>query len=162
MRATIVSRRAQWYRHILTASIVLALSMGPAIAAGADPTGTPDSPKTATPIKHVIVVIGENRGFDHIYATYVPHSGESVLNLLSEGIVQPNGAPGPNFAAARQFRTSGQKRYFIGVPIRQKTPFSTLPADLGGRPERTKRDFPAVLQRFVALLGGDRAINGAG
>ena len=28
--------------------------------------------KTATPIKHVIVIIGENRTFDNIYATYVP------------------------------------------------------------------------------------------
>jgi len=28
--------------------------------------------KTATPIKHVIVIIGENRSFDNIFATYVP------------------------------------------------------------------------------------------
>ncbi|MBV8133809.1 MAG: phosphoesterase, partial [Alphaproteobacteria bacterium] len=40
--------------------------------------------KTATPIKHVIVVIGENRSFDHLYGTYVPKSGDSILNLLSE------------------------------------------------------------------------------
>jgi hypothetical protein len=26
----------------------------------------------ATPIKHVIVIIGENRSFDHVFATYVP------------------------------------------------------------------------------------------
>ena len=28
--------------------------------------------KTATPIKHVIIIVGENRSFDHLFATYVP------------------------------------------------------------------------------------------
>ena len=54
-------------------------------------------------IEHIIIVIGENRSFDHVYATYVPQGGESVLNLLSEGIVQTNGSPGPNYAKAAQF-----------------------------------------------------------
>jgi phospholipase C len=153
MRATIVSRRAQWYRRILKASIVLALGMGPAAAAGADPTGTPDSPETATPIKHVIVVIGENRGFDHVYATYISHGGQSILNLLSEGIVQPNGAPGPNFAAARQFRTSGQKHYLIGVPISHKTPYSTLPAPtLGGAPNAQSATLPPFFSDLLPFL----------
>src|SRR5215472_12705660 len=34
-----------------------------------------DQRQTATPIKHVIVLIGENRTFDHVFATYVPRSG---------------------------------------------------------------------------------------
>ncbi len=34
---------------------------------GADKSGL-----TATPIKHVIIIIGENRSFDHVFATYVP------------------------------------------------------------------------------------------
>ena len=42
---------------------------------------------TATPIQHVIVIVGENRSFDHLFATYVPKSGETVNNLLSEGII---------------------------------------------------------------------------
>lgn len=33
------------------------------------------SSRTRTPIKHVIVIIGENRTFDHIFATYVPRHG---------------------------------------------------------------------------------------
>ena len=28
--------------------------------------------RTRTPIKHVIVIIGENRTFDHLFATYKP------------------------------------------------------------------------------------------
>ena len=43
--------------------------------------------ETTSPIKHVIVIIGENRSFDHVFATYVPKSGETVNNLLSEGII---------------------------------------------------------------------------
>src|ERR1700748_1120978 len=31
---------------------------------------------TNTPIQHVIVIIGENRTFDHIFATYQPRHGE--------------------------------------------------------------------------------------
>jgi phospholipase C len=42
---------------------------------------------TTTPIEHVIVVVGENHTFDNIFGTYRPHHGESVLNLLSQGIV---------------------------------------------------------------------------
>src|SRR5580698_7124400 len=55
-----------------------------------------------TPIQHVIVIIGENRSFDHVYATYQPKSGQKVWNLLSEGIVNKNGSPGPNFYKAEQ------------------------------------------------------------
>ena len=36
--------------------------------------------RTATPIKHVIVLIGENRTFDNVYATYVPRRGQHVSN----------------------------------------------------------------------------------
>src|SRR5689334_18871939 len=49
-----------------------------------------------TPIKHVIVIYGENRSFDEMYATYQPKSGETVNNLLSQGIVNADGSPGPN------------------------------------------------------------------
>ncbi len=58
---------------------------------------------TATPIKHVIIIIGENRTFDNIYATYVPKHG-SVWNLLSKGIVHADGSPGPHADLARQFQ----------------------------------------------------------
>jgi phospholipase C len=100
-------------------------------------------PETATPIKHVIVVIGENRSFDHLYGTYVPKSGDSILNLLSEGIVGADGSPGPNFAAARQFTTSGQTSYFIGVLKTNKTAYTTLPAPtLGGAPNKPSMTSP--------------------
>ena len=60
--------------------------------------------QTTSPIKHVIVIIGENRSFDHVFATYVPKNGQTVNNLLSEGIIKldanKNAIPGPNFDKA--------------------------------------------------------------
>ena len=59
--------------------------------------------QTATPIKHVIVLIGENWTFDGIFATYQPKNKQSVGNLLSRGYVTASGAPGPDFADSQQF-----------------------------------------------------------
>src|ERR1700730_2623102 len=67
----------------------------------ADPDIATDQLKTATPIKHVIVVIGENRSFDHVYGTYVPKSGDSILNLLSARMVRGSGSPPPTFVPAQ-------------------------------------------------------------
>src|ERR1700730_18672201 len=44
--------------------------------------------KTASPIKHVIILIGENRGLDHTFGVYRPKgAGQTISNLLSKGIV---------------------------------------------------------------------------
>src|ERR1700747_2775962 len=99
--------RRQRRAVVLSAAVLIATgSAMPRHSAGG--SALANSPKTATPIEHLIVVIGENRSFDHVYATYVPKRGDSILNLLSEGIIRPDGSPGRHFAAARQFKTSGQ------------------------------------------------------
>jgi len=86
---------------------VLVALMSCGLAAAEDRNDRDDAAhrvKTDTPIKHLIVLIGENRTFDHIFATYQPKHGQSVANLLSKGMILPNGAPGPNFAQSRQFQ----------------------------------------------------------
>jgi hypothetical protein len=61
--------------------------------------------RTASPIKHVIIIVGENRSFDHLFATYRPKSDdERVLNLLSERIIKADGSPNENFDSAHQFQ----------------------------------------------------------
>src|SRR5580658_387420 len=86
----------------LGALAALQLAVGvPLASAAAAPARTGDQ-LTNTPIKHVIVIIGENRSFDHVFATYQPRHGEHVWNLLSEGIVNNDGSPGPNFERAQQ------------------------------------------------------------
>jgi phospholipase C len=86
--------------------------------------------ETRTPIKHVIVLIGENRTFDHLFATYVPRSGDSVKNLLSEGIIKADGTPGPFFHKAAQSRAVAPFRtqFFISLNDSEKVPYQTLPA----------------------------------
>ncbi|ARN82105.1 alkaline phosphatase family protein [Methylocystis bryophila] len=59
--------------------------------------------RTSSPIKHIIVIVGENRTFDHIFATYQPLHGAHVDNLLSKGIIDVNGNPGPNYGTTTQF-----------------------------------------------------------
>src|SRR6516162_1606607 len=63
----------------------------------------PSDSNTVTPIKHVIVIVGENRTFDHIFATYQPVAGDTVNNLLSQKIITAQGAPGINYSKAYQY-----------------------------------------------------------
>ena len=86
---------------------------------------------TKTPIKHVIIIIGENRTFDNVFATYQPKSGETVWNLLSEGIVKPDGTPGPNYSKSLQYSASDYKSYQLAPP---KSPYKTLPPFQVGGP----------------------------
>src|SRR5579871_279891 len=84
-----------------------------------------DGVKTASPIKHVIVLIGENRGLDHTFGVYKPKgAGQTISNLLSKGIVNEDGTPGPNFALSQQFSVAAQSSYYIGAPPAAKFPYN--------------------------------------
>jgi phospholipase C len=85
--------------------------------------------ETESPIKHVIVLIGENRTFDHVFATYVPKSHDSVSNLLSKGIINADGTPGPNFKKAQQFQAvvPFETNFFVSLDANQKAPYQVLP-----------------------------------
>jgi phospholipase C len=124
----------------IRASLLTALALG-LTAAGhaADRDLSGDQLKTASPIKHVIIIVGENRSFDHVFATYVPKTkDERVSNLLSEGIVNADGTPGPRFALAHQFEIDAPPnngKYFIGAGSIDKKLYATLPPpDLAGTP----------------------------
>jgi acid phosphatase len=112
-------------RHSLRAAGLLVLA-----SCASSPNG---SVETATPIKHLIVLIGENRSFDHVFGIYRPRPGQTIRNLLSAAIVNEDGTPGPNFARAAQFQGSEQTRYEIAASA--KTAYATLPSpDLAGTP----------------------------
>lgn len=99
---------------------------------------------TRSPIKHIIVLIGENRTFDHIFATYVPKSEDAVSNLLSKGIIKADGKPGPHFSKAAQFQAVApfKTKFFISLDKQEKAPYQTLPSpSLNFAP--TKTIFPA-------------------
>ena len=104
-----------------------------------------DAPATTTPIKHVIVIIGENRTFDHVYATYKPKKGETVSNLLSKGIINANGKPGPNYSLSAQFSAlddTSSGGTFSNSP-QSKSIYGTLPPALAGGPEKPSVAGPA-------------------
>jgi phospholipase C len=83
-----------------------------------------DAVRTETPIKHVIILIGENRGTDHTFGVYKPRGRhQSISNLLSKGIVNEDGTPGPNFSLAQQFSVAPQPQFYIGAPNKAKTPY---------------------------------------
>jgi len=100
-----------------------------------------DDKHTSTPIKHVIIIVGENRTFDHLFATYQPKPGESVNNLLSEQIITASGAPGANYAKATQYSAdvTGSTLFQLS-PTTGKAPYSVLPAPLNGGPTNVCTD----------------------
>ena len=63
---------AKWRATALASALALLTSTMP-MSAQTVPAAVVRS-STKTPIKHVIVIIGENRTFDHIFATYKPQS----------------------------------------------------------------------------------------
>jgi phospholipase C len=72
-----------------------------------------ETEQTRTRIKHVILIIGENRTFDHVFATYTPPHGQTVSNLLSKGIINKDGTPGPKVALARQWQATNTGAFSI-------------------------------------------------
>jgi len=135
----LLNTTGNWRTKVATSTTATLLSVFGLAAAvpAADADASVDSIRTATPIKHVIIIVGENRSFDHLFATYVPKRGEEkVLNLLSERIINADGTPGPKFAKAQQFQITSAPnggKFFGSADLNSKTVYATLPApDIGG------------------------------
>jgi phospholipase C len=115
--------------------------------------------KTRSPIKHVIVLIGENRGFDHTFGIYTPKGhGQKIRNLLSEGIINADGTPGPNISQAQQFSVAAQPSWYFGAPNSAKTPYggaNLMPQpNTNGAPQaQSTSGAPFTSTAIVAALG---------
>ena len=112
-------------RVVVTAAIMSLVGCGAAGAADPDSLGGAhdNDGQTRSPIKHVIVIMGENRTFDHLFATYQPRPGEHVDNLLSKKIINIDGSPGPNYSLAVQNYASVTSTFSISPG--GKTPYGT-------------------------------------
>ncbi|WP_329741840.1 alkaline phosphatase family protein [Dyella sp. A6] len=147
-----------------------ALSAAVPAAAAASAVALANGP-TTTPIQHVIVVIGENQTFDALFGGYVPPKGQTVKNLLSEGIINADGTPGPHFALAEQDRGTAQKTYTIQP--QRAGPYATLPQPEqigvlnpvtfqsgGGVPDKrfpaNLPDGPFQITRYVPYINADK------
>ena len=98
----LVSRSSHYLRVGLSFLAVFNYTLAGPLLGAVQAAPSPDD-ATRTPIKHTIVIIGENRSFDHVFATYQPKPGERVDNLLSKRIINPDGTPGPNYSFAVQY-----------------------------------------------------------
>src|SRR5271163_4049565 len=124
-------------QHVAVGASLFALiaNLGASLPAAAQDKN--NQPSTASPIQHVIVIIGENRSFDHVFATYKPKSGETVSNLLSKGIVNVDGTPGPNYSLSAQYSavdsaSSTGGTFSIHPP--EKTIYTNNPPVVAGGP----------------------------
>ncbi len=147
--------RIMEFRQALYAGLALiGTSSAGAPAALAAPFGGPNDSTATTPITHVIVIIGENRSFDHMYATYKPKIGQHVLNLLSQGIINSDGTPGPDFAKALQNQASDTKVYSIHPTI--TGPYTTLPPPNTGATHTSPSDtLPPPFATLAAANAAD-------
>jgi phospholipase C len=111
-----VVRRNWRMTTALYSSIAASSALG--FAAPGEAANAAASVKTDTPIKHLIVLIGENRGLDHTFGVYKPAGkGEKISNLLSKGIVKADGSPGSNFTSVPQFSVAAQPNWYFGAPL---------------------------------------------
>jgi phospholipase C len=147
--------RSKTFRHRLLSCVALGAMainvLAPIATAEAQALSAQSNDRrTRTPIKHLIVVVGENRGFDNVFATYVPNDPtQSVWNLLSQGIIDINGNAGPNVAMALQQQATDTGTFQLAPPI--TSAFPTLP-----QPSTTLSAIPyspCLLSQLATLAG---------
>jgi hypothetical protein len=93
------------------------------------------------------VIYGENRSFDHLFATYSPRHGETVRNALSEGIIDDLGRPGPNFEKAAQYQASDITTFSI-APSKTGPYVTPPPPQTGGAPTAASDRLHKVIYAF--------------
>src|SRR5579862_2694495 len=146
------TRLSHWRKYLPTTKQVLAAVVASQLLVAAPVRandGNSNDGKTTSPIKHVIIIIGENRSFDHVFATYVPKKGQTVDNLLSKGIVKADGTPGPNYAQSAQSSAVNSGGPFSIAPG-GKAVYTSIPTPLAGGPEFATADGAPFLSLSVA------------
>jgi phospholipase C len=159
----------QQFRAVMLAATAASLVAGPVVpalaqSAAATTTSTAGvdnmvgSPPAITPIQHIIVIIGENRTFDHVFATYQPQHGEKVFNLLSEGIITADGKPGPNYRYAGQFSAKQADDY--STHPGGKALYTNLPAPgTDGAPSKAADNNPPPFATVAAVAAIEAEIH---
>ncbi len=137
-----------------------AVGCAAALAAAAMSGAASEERATATPIRYVIIIVGENHTFDNLFGTYRPQPGQSVRNLLSLGIVNADGTPGVHFSRAAQrmgldrdkyrvltsstgtYRALPQPYTTAGLGLPKDVPDVRFPANLPNGPYQISRYVP--------------------
>ncbi len=125
MRLKSMSLNAYLTRVKIGLATLTILPMIAGLPSSAFPEPRTDEATTTTPVKHVIAIIGENRTFDSVYATYKPREDQTISNLLSKGIITDEGGPGEAFSETAQSTATVTGSYAISPS--GKTPYTKLP-----------------------------------
>lgn len=121
-----LNSRRIWFSFVLMGIVVLASACANGLnTQPQQPTDQAASINTRTPIKHLIVIIGENHTFDNTFATFQPSNGQTINNLLSEGIVTQSGGLGPKASLAAQQQATNNTTFSLNP--HQTGPYQTLP-----------------------------------
>lgn len=102
-----------------------------------------DPPRPATPIEHLIIIIGENVSFDAMFGGYEPPAGQTVSNLLSRRIIHADGTPGPNYHEALQKVPQAGGAYQVNYA--EGTPYPVLPRPYARGSRRASKGLDAAL-----------------
>jgi phospholipase C len=133
MRGILRSKHWRGIARMPAVAAVGAMLLSQAVAPLSYAQETNDN-NTTTPIKHVILVIGENRTFDHLFGTYKPKGGQTISNLLSKKIVNVDGQPGKKAFLAQQYEADDTyPKLYSNSPARTQL-FPTLPQPEVGNP----------------------------
>src|SRR5271169_1731728 len=119
-------------QHFTVGTSLLALLVNLGASAPAAAQNPAVATRTASPLTHVIVIIGENRSVDHVFATYTNKNGEAVSNLLSKGIIKADGTPGPNYSLSAQYSAVTSDTFSISPS--EKTVYTNVPPVVAGGP----------------------------
>ncbi len=154
------SRASLQLPPIPTLCAAIALTLGTtfycAVADSQSQPATDPSSATTTPIQHVIIIVGENRTFDHVFGAYQPREHETVSNLLSKGIIKADGAPGPNFWLAAQYTAKANNPSRFEPSPGSKQPYPVLPApNTGSAPSAASDASPPPFATFAAAQAAE-------
>jgi phospholipase C len=114
-----------------------------------DHRGNPDR-QTTSPIKHVIVIVGENRSFDHVRDVSPTHKHEQVLNLLRRHhqLRRLAWTQIRARAAVPAHAPPNGGKFFVSASQNEKQLYSVLPPpDIGGVPKVSPLAFILTIRR---------------
>ena len=110
------------------AAVVAAALMAGVLGAGSASAGPRAHTASAqTPIKHVIVIVGENHTFDNVYATYRPRHGQTVEDLRRRGSSRRTASPGRTCRAPASGRRPTPRPTATRPTPKLVAPYTSLP-----------------------------------
>src|ERR1700676_2348557 len=89
--------KAKQHLVVGTSLFALLVNLGAPVTSVAQETEHDKKSHTESPIKHVIVIIGENRTFDHVFATYQPKHGKAFRTCCGRVSSMGTALPAPTF-----------------------------------------------------------------